>query len=158
MKTFDELLSEGIETLLRATDKFDYTRGFRFSTYATTAVRRTLWRSLQTAQRDRDRMLFSDQLKATDQPQPQDAPPVDDLHDQQRRRALPSLLRRLSQRERYILSRRYGLNADGASQTLQSLARDLGVCKERVRQLEVRAKAKIRILVKDLNLIFDDDA
>ena len=32
LKTFDELLSEGIETLLRATDKFDYTRGFRFST------------------------------------------------------------------------------------------------------------------------------
>ena len=155
-KTFDELLSEGIETLLRATEKFDYSRGFRFSTYATTAVRRTLWRSLQTAQRDRDRMLFGDQLEIADQPQPRDAPPDDDGHGQQQRRALRRLLRRLSQRERFILSRRYGLDADGISQSLQSLARDLGVCKERVRQLEVRAKAKIRVLAEELNLVFDE--
>jgi RNA polymerase primary sigma factor len=156
LKTFDELLSEGIETLLRATEKFDYSRGFRFSTYSTTAVRRTLWRSLQTAQRDRDRMFLRDPFEITDQPQPQDALPDDDRHGHQRRQALQRLLRRLSQRERFILSRRYGLGADGASQTLQSLARDLGVCKERVRQLEVRAKAKIRVLAEELNLVFDD--
>ena len=155
-KTFDELLSEGIETLLRATEKFDYSRGFRFSTYATTAVRRTLWRSLQTAQRDRDRMLFGDQLEIADRLQSQDVPPDDGGHGQQQRRALRRLLRRLSQRERFILSRRYGLDADGISQTLQSLARDLGVCKERVRQLEVRAKAKIRVLAEELNLVIDD--
>ena len=129
-KTFDELLSEGIETLLRATDKFDYSRGFRFSTYATIAVRRSLYRSLQNAQRDRDRMLTGDQSELADQPEPAEASPDDDLCRQQKRQVLKRLLRRLSQHKRYILSRRYGLDADGVSQTLQSLAGDLGVCKE----------------------------
>ena len=157
-KTFDELLSEGIETLLRATDKFDYARGFRFSTYATTAVRRALYRSLQNAQRDRDRIITGDQAELADQPEPEDASPGDDLYRQHKTRALKRLLRRLNERERYILSRRYGLGADGASQTLQSLARDLGVCKERVRQLEERAKYKIRRMAQELNLALDEDA
>jgi len=156
-KTFDELLSEGIETLLRATDKFDYSRGFRFSTYATTAVRRTLYRSLQNAQRDRDRIFTGDQSELADQPEPEDTSPGDDLCRQQKMQALKRLLRRLSQREQYILSRRYGLDANGASQTLQSLAGDLGVCKERVRQLEERAKYKIRSMALELNLALADD-
>jgi RNA polymerase sigma factor (sigma-70 family) len=156
-KTFDELLSEGIETLLRATDKFDYSRGFRFSTYATTAVRRTFFRSLQNAQRDRDRIFTVDQAELADQPDPADASPADDQCRQQKTQAIKRLLRRLNHRERYILSRRYGLEADGASQTLQSLARDLGVCKERVRQLEMRAKYKIRTMAQELNLALNDD-
>ncbi|NIP85734.1 MAG: RNA polymerase subunit sigma-70, partial [Planctomycetales bacterium] len=38
--SFDDLLSEGISSLIRAVEKFDYSRGFRFSTYATSVVRR----------------------------------------------------------------------------------------------------------------------
>ena len=40
--SFDELLSDGMLTLLNAAEKFDYDRGFRFSTYATRAIRRNL--------------------------------------------------------------------------------------------------------------------
>lgn len=156
VKSFDELLSEGIETLLRATEKFDYARGFRFSTYATTAVRRSLYRSLQTAQREMNRVSIGNQAAIEDCLQPDQASPEDELRRQQRQRALRELLRRLSQRERYILSRRYGLDGVGEGQTLQSLADELGVCKERVRQLEVKARDKIRLLARQQNLALDE--
>lgn len=44
--TFDDLLSDGIVGLIRAVEKFDYDRGFRFSTYATQVVRRNSYRTV----------------------------------------------------------------------------------------------------------------
>jgi RNA polymerase primary sigma factor len=157
-KTFDELLSEGIETMMRAVDKFDYARGFRFSTYATTALRHALLRSLQTALRDRERLLYGDPAFLSSVPEPQGA---DEVPDEQRRarqrRVLARLIRQLDVRERHILARRFGLDAQGACQTLQSLAGELGVCKERVRQLEIRARDKIRALAKHVDLGIGDE-
>ena len=53
--SFDDLLSEGINCLIKAVDKFDFDRGFRFSTYATRAVRREVFRLVQKQYRDRVR-------------------------------------------------------------------------------------------------------
>jgi RNA polymerase sigma factor (sigma-70 family) len=55
-----------------------------------------------------------------------------------------SALRRLSPRERTILTLRFGLS-DIRSHTLSELAGVLGVTRERVRQLETRALAKLRV-------------
>src|SRR4029079_16613700 len=92
MLTFDELLSDGIDVLMRAADKFDFSRGFRFSTYATTAIRHTLHRLRHNAYRDRDRRLTGDQAELADQPEPTDDSPDDDLCRQQKRQALKGLL------------------------------------------------------------------
>src|SRR5690606_25066541 len=48
---FDELLSEGNFALLRAVDKFDCSRGFRFSTYACRAILKSFARAAQKSNR-----------------------------------------------------------------------------------------------------------
>ncbi len=50
---FDELLSDGIIAIMRAVEKFDYDRGFRFSTYATQVVRRNAYRTVMSKQEER---------------------------------------------------------------------------------------------------------
>jgi RNA polymerase sigma factor (sigma-70 family) len=155
---FDELLSEAIESLLRAVDRFDFARGFRFSTYATTAIRRTLWRALKNRQRDRDRLLLSDPQEIAEQLLCETPSPESEQRDHQRRQALDKLLASLSPRERLVVSRRYGLETDGEPQTLQSLAGDLGVCKERVRQIEGQARQKLRAAARALALVADEQA
>ena len=54
---------------------------------------------------------------------------------------LAALLGALSAREREVLSRRYGLGR--AEQSLAEVGRDLGVSRERARQIEARALAKL---------------
>ena len=61
-----------------------------------------------------------------------------------RLRALAGALAQLKDRERLIISRRY---LSEVAETLESLGRELGISKERVRQIEARAVAKLRELV-----------
>jgi RNA polymerase sigma factor (sigma-70 family) len=166
-QTFDELLSEGLEALLRSVDQFDPGRGYRFSTYATTAVRRTLLRALRrlTQSRQQQRRLTEEAARAAVwRPQDDDeglplrgrwAGPADgEAFATCATQAAPegwtpqvplrALLAGLSPRERLVLTRRFGLDGSAPPQTLQSLASELGVCKERVRQIELRAREKLR--------------
>ena len=57
-------------------------------------------------------------------------------------KALPALLALLSDRERLVVSRHFGL--DGKARTLRDIAGDLGVSAERVRQIEERALETLR--------------
>lgn len=154
MLTFDELLSDGIEVLMRAADKFDFSRGFRFSTYATTAIRHTLNRLRHNAYRDRQRLVLGDYelLNKTAAPAPAETPEAE-VSSEQQHVLLNGLVRKLSVRDRYILSRRFGLDGKGPAQTLQSLGEELGICKERVRQLEMRARSKILGFAKENELL-----
>lgn len=154
MLTFDELLSDGIEVLMRAADKFDFSRGFRFSTYATTAIRHTLHRLRHNTYRDRQRMVLGDyELLDTTAAPPAAESPEGEVLSEQQHDLLSGLVRKLSARDRYILSRRFGLDGKGPAQTLQSLGEELGICKERVRQLEMRARSKILGFAKENELL-----
>ena len=62
------------------------------------------------------------------------------------------MITQLDQREQLIIRARFGFDSDGKKQTLQSLAKQFGVCKERVRQLEKRAMAKLRLVATSMNL------
>lgn len=154
--TFDELLSEGIETLVRAVEKFDYSRGFRFSTYATMAVRRQLCRSVKTAHRDRNRYHTGDEA-LLDRPREESEPLISEQRFHELRSSLSRMLGRLDPREREIVRRRFGLGDAADVQTLQSLAGEMGVCKERVRQLELRAIAKLRTMAEESRLKMPDE-
>lgn len=57
----------------------------------------------------------------------------------------------LTNRENRIIIRRYGLSADGECHTLEEIAREFGVTRERIRQVEAKALKKIKRYMTELN-------
>lgn len=68
--------------------------------------------------------------------------PVDHAVNVQRTESVGRLMRVLTKRERYVIRRRFGLSGQ-PEQTLQEVADDLGVTRERIRQIQARAMAKL---------------
>jgi RNA polymerase primary sigma factor len=144
--SFDELLSDGIVSLMHAVDKFDYDKGFRFSTYAYRAVARNAYRTI-TDQHRRDSRFdsgASDDLMNI--PEQDRTSPLGEQQWVRMRKLMQNLLDRLDRREQFILRSRFALGAHRKVRTFQCLADKLGVSKERVRQLEQRAIAKLQAL------------
>ncbi len=149
---FEEMLSDGLLAMMRAVEKFDFDRGFRFSTYATMVIRRQLYRSMKNDHRDRTRFTTGDQTLMTEQPELDRDPRIGYQSWVHLNSALTAIMASLDSRERQIIRARFGFDTDGKKQTLQSLAKEFGVCKERVRQLEKRAMNKLRSLVSGYEL------
>lgn len=142
--TLEDLLSEGLNCMMHAVDKFDHDRGFRFSTYATLAVRRDIYRLVQRSHRLRTKFatgtnnLLEDQL-SEDLPAERTESALMKIHH-----CLTHVLGKLDEREQFIVKARYGLIDLGMKPTFSKLGENLGVSKERVRQLEMRAMNKLR--------------
>ncbi len=148
---FDELLSEAAMALLRAVEKFDPDRGFRFSTYATPAVRRQLERFILKDHRDRHLMVRTAHLDAL--PAAGGPTRADDRRRQAAVTEMTGMLQRLDAREQAILQARFGLEPGSDPQSLQEVASRLGVCRERVRQLEARALERLRDMPEAMRLM-----
>ena len=150
--SFDDLLSEGISCLIKAVDKFDFARGFRFSTYATRAVRREVFRLVQRKYRDRIRFATGSSDELSQQLTTESSPERSELSWDQIDQSIGQLMSSLDQREQFIVQARYGFEDIGEKPTFQRLGEMLGVSKERVRQLEQRALGKLRELAEELRL------
>lgn len=142
---FEDLVSDGSLALMEAVDKFDYSRGFRFSTYATHAIRRSFFRKMERRQKERNRFVVTDpdlmSSTADDFEVDYDAPAENRLAGQLAR----SLKEHLNDRELHIVEGRFGLNGRSEPQTLMELSGELGICKERVRQVEGIALKKLQV-------------
>lgn len=149
--SFEDLVSDGNLTLVQAVEKFDYSRGFRFSTYATHAIRRTFFRRMARRQKEKSRLMFGDAELLQTAPQPAadgcQAGPADLALFEA---LVEQMSDHLNEREITILKARYSLETGAEAPTLQTLARQLGICKERVRQLQIRAVDKLRELATEL--------
>jgi RNA polymerase sigma factor (sigma-70 family) len=144
---FDDLLSDGIVALIRAVDKFDFDRGFRFSTYATQVVRRNAYRNVMQKQKERLQVTTSVHEPGVDISDEVREPTMSEARWHLLRSRLSTMLDHLDRREKLIIRARFSLGSHRNVKTLQRLADRLGVSKERVRQLEKRSLEKLRGMV-----------
>jgi RNA polymerase primary sigma factor len=144
---FAELVSDGTVALIVAIEKFDFSRGYKFSTYASWAIRNNVFRS-PLKQRRRDRFFTGHEAMLADAPDHRNETRPRPAEQEGHREAIQRMLGRLGDRERTIIVARFGL--EGAREkTLGQLGKELGISKERVRQLEFRARGKLRALAEE---------
>ncbi len=144
----DEFSSDGSMILLGAIDRFDYSRRLRFSTYATHSIQRHFFRSWKVRQRRKERFPSAVSELLNEVPDRDSQLRVCDDPESVVRQLMLQAKDVLDDREYQIVGHRFGiggLNPDG--QTLREIAADLGISKERVRQLQMKALEKLRELI-----------
>ncbi len=143
---YEDFVSEGSLALLRAMDRFDCSRGYRFSTYACRAILQSIYRLAKTHLRWRSRftlageMAFDRDNHVAWRRQEQFKEQAEDLGT-----IVRDNLADLSEAEQFVLQKRFSLNEEDCQpMTLERIGLHLDLSKERVRQIQKKALGKVR--------------
>ena len=148
---FAEIVSEGNMALIRAVDKFNVDRGFKFSTYACRAILKAFSRTALKASRHRTRfpVEFEPEMEKSDWTDRRRDAVEEDCIDELKA-IVDSNLADLSQVEETVIRRRFNWKQEEDTPlTLEEVGQIIGVTKERVRQIQNKALAKIRAVLED---------
>lgn len=142
--SLEDLISDGNLPLIRSVEIFDFERGTRFSTYATWAIRNSLFRS-SPRNRKRARRF----VNGAEEIFPLMADETDlersfESYHHDMNRAVESLLEQLEERDELIVRARFGLNAEDRPHRFREIAEVLDLSTERVRQLLARSLDTLR--------------
>lgn len=141
----DDMVGDCQIVLIQAVSAYNPWMGIRFSTYAFTCLMRALSRLSQ--RHAADRLSRSIPLEALPDGEPRDDS-TEDLPSTRMAR-IDEFLREgndlLSVREKRVLARRFSLDDQARPGTLEQVGRELGLSKERVRQVQASALGKLRV-------------
>jgi RNA polymerase primary sigma factor/RNA polymerase sigma factor len=146
---FFDLVSDGNMSLMRAAEKFDVSRGNKFSTYASWAIMKNFARTIPDVLRHRDRFCSNQAETFNTREDNRSDQYAQESAQIQRESHVEGILRRLDERERKIVTSRFGLTRGREPLTLKQVGAVLGVTKERVRQIQCRAMSKLRTAAEE---------
>jgi RNA polymerase primary sigma factor len=171
--SFLDIIQEGNTGLMRAVDKYEYRRGYKFSTYATWWIRQAITRAIADHARTiripvhmietMSKLRTISKNKISKHPFSLDRPigesedsyfgdfieddtaesPVQSATQEMLKDRIEEVLTTLTYREREIIKLRYGIG-DGYTYTLEEVGRIFKVTRERVRQVEAKAIRKLQ--------------
>jgi RNA polymerase primary sigma factor len=148
---FAEIVSEGNMALLRAIDKFNVERGFKFSTYACRAILKAFSRTALKSNRHKTRfpVEFEPDFEKSDWADRRRDQVEEDCVDELKQ-IVDRNLAELSNIEQTVIRRRFNWEQEEESPlTLEEVGQIIGVTKERVRQIQNKALTKIRQVMED---------
>jgi len=149
---FADLVSEGNMALLRAVDKFDAGRGYKFSTYACRAILKAFSRQGMKLSKYRQRFPtdFDPKLERSNFLETKRSGFEKDAAEEVKRIVLNNRAD-LTDVERTVIEHRFGLESgeNEKPMTLEQVGQIIGVTKERVRQIQNKALIKIRGVLEE---------